>query len=951
MAAERRPCVGGRGRPGSTGATRRPPECVRTKKYRARTTVSSGVIVEDRPRAEAETKHFNLSMRDPPRQLADRRSRTGFCLRALGRGMLRYEVPQSAIAETRQFRIPRLPVDHMQPATLKALEFDRVVAALRSLALTPLGDARLADAGASDERRGAVASSLELTSEAVRFLTDTPGLSAPRAVRHRRDPGRRRWSRAGRSNRCACSAWPRFSSPWTSARTRSAARPGRPSRACWRSSGRDASFEREIGDVRRAIDPNGRACSTTPARRSARSATGCASSATRLRGTLESYLRSRDTSKYLQEQVITDRNGRYVLLVRSEHRSVHPGHRARQFVERRQPVPRTAQHGRDQQRHRRLLEQEAEEVHRILLAADRGASGRAHEDLEADARRGGGRRRRPGQGRFSRLCDGIAPGVSADGRLELLAARHPLLIPAVDARVPREDDERARAARRGPRSGGHRPGAADVGAGHHGAEHRGQDGRHQDGRPARAHGAVRTAHPGGRRLAAAGLPVGLRGHRRRAVDRGEPEHVLVAHRPTSRHRSRADAALRWSCWTRWARAPIPVEGGALGMAVIEHFRKRGALRRRDDALRHAEDLRLDDGGGHVRRVRLHARLRADLSPHLRVAGHEPRARDGRPPRAGAVDHRHGPVLPQRARVAAGRAPGQGGPGTARSWITSAGWWRASGKRSPSRSRVTRAARSRCAQKEEQFRRRLESQLEDRLREARRGDRRASSTTSSGRPRRWCPRPRGERRPAPTPLSTGETGALRAAGRGSLDDIETRLRETVIDGGAAPGAAAAVAHAPTEVESRRPEPGDRVDRRSVGRRGRGPRRVRPRRRGRRPGQATARRDRPAAPPRTRQEGRGDARARERPDGLPRLGGPRRAQRHRLHRRRSGRRADKFLDEAIVAELRGVRLIHGHGTGQLRKGLAAYLHEHPMVARFGPAPSDQGGNAVTVVEFKE
>ena len=45
----------------------------------------------------------------------------------------------------------------------------------------------------------------------------------------------------------------------------------------------------------------------------------------RLRGTLESYLRSRDTSKYLQEQVITDRNGRYVLLVRAEHRTSLPG--------------------------------------------------------------------------------------------------------------------------------------------------------------------------------------------------------------------------------------------------------------------------------------------------------------------------------------------------------------------------------------------------------------------------------------------------------------------------------------------------------------------------------------------------------------------------------------------------------------------------------------------------
>ena len=37
----------------------------------------------------------------------------------------------------------------------------------------------------------------------------------------------------------------------------------------------------------------------------------------RLRSTLESYLRGRETSRYLQEQIVTDRSGRYVLVVRS----------------------------------------------------------------------------------------------------------------------------------------------------------------------------------------------------------------------------------------------------------------------------------------------------------------------------------------------------------------------------------------------------------------------------------------------------------------------------------------------------------------------------------------------------------------------------------------------------------------------------------------------------------
>ena len=46
---------------------------------------------------------------------------------------------------------------------------------------------------------------------------------------------------------------------------------------------------------------------------------------TRLKGTLESFLRNRDTAKYLQDQVVTDRNGRFVLVVRAEHRSAIPG--------------------------------------------------------------------------------------------------------------------------------------------------------------------------------------------------------------------------------------------------------------------------------------------------------------------------------------------------------------------------------------------------------------------------------------------------------------------------------------------------------------------------------------------------------------------------------------------------------------------------------------------------
>ena len=42
-----------------------------------------------------------------------------------------------------------------------------------------------------------------------------------------------------------------------------------------------------------------------------------------------------------------------------------------------------------------------------------------------------------------------------------------------------------------------------------------------------------------------------------------------------------------------------------------------------------------------------------------------------------------------------------------------------------------------------------------------------------------------------------------------------------------------------------------------------------------------------------------------------------------------RVDKFLDEAALANRTRVRIIHGHGTGALRKGLGEFLKTHPLV----------------------
>ncbi len=62
-------------------------------------------------------------------------------------------------------------------------------------------------------------------------------------------------------------------------------------------------------------------------------------------------------------------------------------------------------------------------------------------------------------------------------------------------------------------------------------------------------------------------------------------------------------------------------------------------------------------------------------------------------------------------------------------------------------------------------------------------------------------------------------------------------------------------------------------------------------------------------------------------------------------------DRFLDEAFLEGHSHVRIIHGHGTGALRRAVADLLRHHPHVARFELAPENQGGAGATVVELKQ
>ncbi len=833
----------------------------------------------------------------------------------------------------------------MHSPTLKALEFDRILAVVRGLALTSLGERRLAALTPGTDAR-TVAEALSTTGEAVRLLTDAPGiplraasdleetLDALTQERLALEPlpllGLAAFLESVDQCAHAIRRHPRERFPMLTALV-----------------GGTASFEREIADVRRAIDPAGEVFDhASPALRGIRDR--LRKQRARLRGTLESYIRSRDTAKYLQEQVITDRNGRYVLLVRAEHRTSLPGivHGASSsgaslFLE---PLS-TVDINNDIVA---LLEQEAEEQRRILLALTDGFRARGA-DLAQTLEAAAALDEVQAKARFARLCDAAAPELSHDGRLELLAARHPLLIPAVEARLPRPAGQEYE-----PRAQG--PVPVDVML-----------------IPPTSVLVITGPNTGGKTvalktagllalMAQAGLYVPAAEGSRLPVfqsvfaDIGDEQSIAANLSTFSWHMSnivRIERSLSLPALVlldEVGSGTDPVEGGALGMAVIEHFRKRGA---QVVATTHYDTLktyasttegvacaafgftpgfeptfRLVYGSpGTSLALEMAARLglpasiidtarsyrsarETQLAEHLAKLNEEQHALE------------HERRLVRRERQAIAEQEGR-----------------------------YRVREESLRQKEDQLRQRIETQVGERLREARReiddvveDVKRKAATLASQAARRAAA--------TTTPLSTGETGQLRAEARDVLDSVEARLRaQAAAAAGPAARRDAAAPGATAVATARPPVPGDRVRVGPLGVEGvvhaifgreaevevRGKRLRTP------VDQLHVVGAGPAPAPAARVQVRLEAPPREHAATELNVIG--------CTVDEAVSRADKFLDEAVLAELRTVRLIHGHGTGQLRRGLAAYLAQHPQVAKFSAAPPDQGGAGATLVELKE
>ena len=62
-------------------------------------------------------------------------------------------------------------------------------------------------------------------------------------------------------------------------------------------------------------------------------------------------------------------------------------------------------------------------------------------------------------------------------------------------------------------------------------------------------------------------------------------------------------------------------------------------------------------------------------------------------------------------------------------------------------------------------------------------------------------------------------------------------------------------------------------------------------------------------------------------------------------------DKFLDDAFLAQVSTVRIVHGMGTGALRRAISELLTSHPHVSHFESAPPAEGGRGVTVVTLRD
>jgi DNA mismatch repair protein MutS2 len=819
----------------------------------------------------------------------------------------------------------------MNPGALRALEFDRIVDAVRSFALTPTGASALeAVRPDTDPRR--VQDALQGTTETARYLADQPlfPLRAPEdleellallgVIGRALEPARllalatflESIEITGAAVRRARGSYPRLTSITE----------------------RVASFTGEVAGVRRAIAEPGEVMDhASPALAGIRER--LRKQRSRLRGTLESYLRGKETGKYLQEQVVTERNGRYVILVKAEHRGSIPGivhgssaSGATLFVE---PLATVEVNNEIVA----LEEQEAEEVHRILLALTDSFRARAD-----DVKRSTGVATEldvlQAKARLSQTMDGGAPTVSADGRLVLIKARHPLLMRAVAARCSSNADHlplspipvdivmeppQTALLITGPNTGGKTVAIKTAGL----LALMAQAGLHI------------PAEPGST------LPI----FKSVFADIGDEQSIAASLSTFSWHVTNIvsmDRELQRPALVlldEIGAGTDPIEGGALGIAIVEHFRRRGAL---------------VIGTTHYDALKTYA----STTPGVMCAafGFDPdgftptyRLVYGTPGRSLALEVASRLGLPQsivttaRQQISTRDAQLQHHLARVDDDIRALEREKAAVGRERQAIKATEAElRERdesLKEREELFRRKVTDRIEDRVREARReidavvADLKKRTSVLADRVTRQATAPR---------LTTGEAGAARLQAQAAIDEVAERLR-TGVDPPAAQ---------PEPVVQRPLVVGDRVSVGGLGLEGvlvsvhgnqaeidvRGKRMRARTKELRLANKAPARGASPSAP-----------QVRVSVNLQPRDGLSSEINVVGCNVDEALARTERLLDDTLVSDQKSVRVVHGYGTGQLRRAIAGLLKDHPQVASFHHAPPNQGGDGVTVVELKE
>ena len=73
-------------------------------------------------------------------------------------------------------------------------------------------------------------------------------------------------------------------------------------------------------------------------------------------------------------------------------------------------------------------------------------------------------------------------------------------------------------------------------------------------------------------------------------------------------------------------------------------------------------------------------------------------------------------------------------------------------------------------------------------------------------------------------------------------------------------------------------------------------------------------------------------------------------HTFHPREVPNLLEDYFSECLIAGITSVRVIHGKGSGILRKRVRSLLKKNPMVEGFKDAPPDAGGWGATLVVLK-